>query len=164
MKYIVLVFALVLTQALFFGGIHVFGIATPMIHLYFVVQMQRNMPRWLSMVLSFVVGLLVDMFASTPGMAAASMTLIAFVQPFILNLYLHNADEIDFQPSLRTMGMEKYATYVTFLTVIYCTAFFTLEAFSFHHWRLWILCIIGSTLFTVIPVIIVSLLADRNLR
>lgn len=149
---------LVLVQALLLGDIHLLGVATPLLYVYFVVQTPRNTPRWLIMVSSFLVGFLVDVFASTLGMAAASMTLIAFVQPAILELYLHNADDKNFCPSVHTMGTEKYTAYVLFLTAIYCLSFFSLEAFSVRHWGLWFFSVLGSIFVTVFPIVILSLI------
>lgn len=148
---------LVLVQALLLGDIHLLGVATPLLYVYFVVQTPRNTPRWLIMVSSFLMGLIVDIFSSTLGMAAASMTLIAFIQPAILELYLHNADDKNFCPSVHTMGTEIYTAYVLFLTAIYCLAFFTLEAFSVKHWGLWFFSVLGSIFITVFPIVILSL-------
>jgi rod shape-determining protein MreD len=148
---------LVLIQALLLGNIHILGVASPLLYIYFVIQTPRNTPRWLTMVACFILGLFVDVFFSTPGMAAASMTLAGFVQPAILELYLHNADDKDFCPGIQSMGTEKFTAYVLFLTSIYTTAFFTLEAFSIQHWELWFFSIVGSTFVTVLSIVILSM-------
>jgi hypothetical protein len=90
-------------------------------------------------------------------MAAASMTLVGFAQPNVLELYLHNADDHNFCPGIHAMGTEKFTVYVLSLTVIYCMAFFTLEAFSMQHWGLWIFSIIGSTFITVFSIVVLSI-------
>ena len=161
-KICILGVVLVLVQALLLGDIHLLGVATPLLYVYFVVQTPRNTPRWLIMVSSFLVGLIVDIFSSTLGMAAASMTLLAFVQPAILELYLHNADDKNFSPSVHTMGTEKYTAYVLFLTAIYCLSFFTLEAFSVKHWGIWFFSVLGSIFITVFPVVILSLVFSNT--
>jgi rod shape-determining protein MreD len=148
---------LVFIQALLLGNIHILGVASPLLYIYFVVQTPRNTPRWLTMVSCFILGILIDIFFSTPGMAAASMTLVGFVQPSVLELYLHNADDKDFGPGISAMGTEKYTVYVLLLTVIYCVAFFTLEAFSILHWGLWFFSIIGSTFITVFSIVVLSM-------
>ena len=74
---------LVFIQVLLLGNIHILGVASPLLYIYFVVQTPRNTPRWLILVSCFIQGLLIDIFFSTPGMAAASMTLVGFVQPRI---------------------------------------------------------------------------------
>ena len=66
---------LCLTQVLVFNHIHLFSYATVLLYVYFVVMFPRNYPRWAILLWSFFLGLAVDMFSSTPGMAAASLTL-----------------------------------------------------------------------------------------
>lgn len=153
---------LVFIQVLLLGNIHILGVASPLLYIYFVVQTPRNTPRWLILVSCFIQGLLIDIFFSTPGMAAASMTLVGFVQPRILELYLHNADDKNYCPGIQTMGTERFAAYVLFLTVIYCMAFFTLEAFSIQHWGLWFFSIIGSTFVTVFSIVILSIVFNST--
>lgn len=161
-KISIMAVVLILIQALLLGGIHILGVASPLLYIYFVVQTPRSTPRWLIMVSSFLLGLIIDAFSSTPGMAAASLTLAAFVQPFILELYLHNADDKNFSPSVQTMGTEKYAAYVLFITIIYCIAFFTLEAFSIQHWGIWFFSILGSVIVTALPIVLFSLVFSSS--
>ena len=153
---------LVFIQVLLLGNIHILGVASPLLYIYFVVQTPRNTPRWLILVSCFIQGLLIDIFFSTPGMAAASMTLVGFVQPRILELYLHNADDKNYCPGIQTMGTERFTAYVLFLTVIYCMVFFTLEAFSIQHWGLWFFSIIGSTFVTVFSIVILSIVFNST--
>lgn len=74
----------VLAQAMVLGRIHLFGVATPLLYVYFVTQLPRNYPKWASLLWGFMMGLLVDIFSNTPGMASASLTLIAAIQPYYL--------------------------------------------------------------------------------
>jgi rod shape-determining protein MreD len=158
----IMAIVLVFIQVLLLGNIHILGVASPLLYIYFVVQTPRNTPRWLILVSCFIQGLLIDIFFSTPGMAAASMTLMGFVQPRILELYLHNADDKNYCPGIQTMGTERFTAYVLFLTVIYCMAFFTLEAFSIQHWGLWFFSIIGSTFVTVFSIVILSIVFNST--
>ena len=161
-KIAIIAVVLVLIQVMLLGNIHILGVASPLLYIYFVVQTPRSTPRWLIMVSCFILGLIIDIFFSTPGMAAASMTLVGFVQPAILELYLHNADDKNYCPGIHAMGTEKYTAYVLFLTVIYCAAFFTLEAFSIQHWGLWIFSIIGSTFVTVFSIVVLAMVFSTS--
>lgn len=66
---------LFLLQVLVFNHVHIFGYATPMPYIYFLLILPSDTPRWLYVLLGFVLGLLIDLFTNTPGMAAGSMTL-----------------------------------------------------------------------------------------
>jgi hypothetical protein len=46
-------------------------------------------------------GLGIDVFSNTPGLAAGSMTLVAAVQPYIMQLFIQRDDEDDVLPMHR---------------------------------------------------------------
>lgn len=152
MNHILLIIILMLLQALVFGRIHVMGAATPLVYLYFALQMPRNMPRGLSILMCFMLGMGVDIFCNTPGLAAASMTFTGFLQPYVLSLFLSREDEDDFRPSRSTMGFMRYFTYSTMLVLPYCIVFFSLDALSLSPWHEWAIGVAGSYILTMILV------------
>ncbi len=152
---LIIVFAL--AQGLVLGNIHLFNCATPLLYVYFALLFPRNYPRWASLVMCFCLGLAVDCFCNTPGLAAASLTLVGFVQPYVLELYLGREDEDDYVPSLSNMGWMKYSTYTLFLTLIFCLAFFSLEAFSFFNWIQWLSSVLGSYFLTIILILVLEM-------
>ena len=145
-----------LVQVLILNHIHLFNVATPLVYVYFVLLFPRNHQRWLSIILSFFLGLILDSFSNTPGETAFALTLTAFVQPYVLDLYLDRDDSNDFTPSMANMGFVKYATYVLLLTFVFCFTLFSLEAFSFFNWLQWLLCILGSWIVTCIIIIAID--------
>ncbi len=149
MQYILLIIVFSLVQALFLNHIHIFGVATPLLYAYLPLLFQRGYPRWAQLSLCFLMGLAMDMFTNTPGLAAASLTFVGFLQPTLLELYLRKEDDADFRPSVSSMGFGKYLSYASFLTLIFCFTFFSLEAFSFTHWLLWIESLAGSLVLTL---------------
>ena len=134
----------ILVQVLILNHIHLFNVATPLVYVYFILLFPRNQQRWVSILLAFFLGLILDSFSNTPGETAFSLTLTAFLQPYFLSLYLERDNSDNFTPSMAKMGFMKYATYVLLLTFIFCFTLFTLEAFSFFNWAQWLLCILGS--------------------
>ena len=63
---------LVLVQGLVFNHIHLFNCATPLLYIIMVLHFRRNHPKWAVLLWCFMMGLCVDVFANTPGVAAAS--------------------------------------------------------------------------------------------
>ena len=61
---------LVLAQALVLNHIHLFGYATPLLYVYFVVSFPRNYPKWGIFLWSFLLALNLDAFSNTPGVSA----------------------------------------------------------------------------------------------
>lgn len=152
---------LVLAQALVLNHIHLFGYATPLLYVYFVVSFPRNYPKWGILLWSFLLGLNVDAFSNTPGVAASAMTLIGLLQPYVLELFMQRDSEDDFQPSINSMGSGKYVYFTLLLTFIYCIVFFTVEMFTFFNWLQWILNILTSTLLSLLFIVVIDSLRKR---
>ena len=139
----------VLAQALVLGRIHLFHCATPLLYVYFVTMFPRNYPKWGVLTWGFMMGLLVDIVSNTPGVAAASLTLIAAIQPYFFSLYVSRDAAEQMEPSLINMGLTKYSYYIVILVLLYCLLFYTLEMFSFSNLVEWLKCVVGSTLVTL---------------
>lgn len=147
---------LCLAQALVFNRIHLFGCATPLIYIYMILKLSRNYPKWGALLWGFALGLTVDVMSNTPGMAAASLTLIGFLQPYFLELFLQRDAADNLSPSISTLGFGKFCFFAATLVFLYCTVFFTLEAFSFFDPIQWLLQIGGSTLITSVMVLTIE--------
>ena len=152
---------LVLAQALVLNHIHLFGYATPLLYVYFVISFSRNYPKWGILLWSFLLGLNVDAFSNTPGVAASAMTLIGLLQPYVQELFMQRDSEDDFQPSINSMGAGKYIYFTLLLTFIYCIVFFTVEMFTFFNWLQWILNILTSTLLSLLFIVVIDNLRKR---
>lgn len=139
---------LLLCQGLVLNHIHLFDCATPLLYVIMVLHFRRNQSRWSSLLWSFALGLSIDVFANTPGVAAASMTLLGLVQPYFFELFVPRDSADDLQPSIRAIGMTSYSWYAFIMVFLYSLVFFTLETFNFFNWVHWLLCIVGSTLIT----------------
>ena len=86
--------ALCVAQILILNHIHLFGVVIPLLYVYFVITFHRNTPKWAILLWSFALGLAIDVFSNTPGLAAGSLTLIAIIQPYLLELFVPR-DSID---------------------------------------------------------------------
>ena len=149
MKRVALFVAFVLVQAVVLGRIHLFNCATPLFYVYFITMFPRNYPKWGILLWGFLMGMLVDAFSNTPGLASASLTLIAAVQPYFFELFVPRDSAEDLKPSLATIGSVKYTYYIVALVLLYCLVFYSLEFFNFFNWLLWAMCVLGSTLITL---------------
>jgi rod shape-determining protein MreD len=150
LKRTVLLVVFVLAQALVLGRIHLFHYATPLLYVYFVTLFPRNYPKWGVLTWAFVMGLTVDMFFNTPGVAAASLTAVAAIQPYFYALFVPRDAAENLEPSLLNLGPTKYSYYIVTLVTVYCLLFFTLELFSFDNLFEWLMCVVGSTLITLL--------------
>lgn len=153
----VLLFAiLLLAQVLVLNHIHLFDCATPLLYVYVVLQFRRNYPRWGILLVSFLLGLVVNIFSNTPGVAAASMTFLGFLQPYVFAMFLNRDSDEDLQPSMKSLGFAKFFYYAAVLVVVYCAIFFTIETFSFFNGLLWLECVGGSAMLTILLILAIE--------
>lgn len=139
-----------LAQVLVFGRIHLFHYATPLFYVYFVAMFPRNHEKWAILVWSFVLGLCVDIFSNTPGLAAASLTVIAAIQPYYLELYVPRDSADNLEPSMKTLGPVKFAYYIVPIVLVYCLLFYSLEMLTFFNAFYWLMCVVGSAIITLL--------------
>ncbi len=124
---------LVTAQMVVFNYIHVMGYATPLPFVYLVMLFPLGTSRWSILLWGFVCGLLCDITSLTLGIGAASMTLVAFVQPVLLQLMVPKDAPEDLQPSFSSMGFWTYFNYAAILTLLFVLSYFALQSFSFNH-------------------------------
>jgi|SRR5574344_3094681 rod shape-determining protein MreD len=152
-KRVLLLLVFCLVQVLVLNRIHLLECATPLLYVYFVMGFPRNYPKWGVLLWSFVLGFILDTFSNTPGVSAASLTLIAAIQPYFFNLFIQQDAPDDMIPSVASIGWGKYSFYAFVLVLLYSLVFFTLETFSFFNWLQWIECVTGSALLTLILIL-----------
>jgi len=139
-----------LAQVIVLGRIHLFHYATPLFYVYFVAMFPRNYEKWAVLLWSFSLGLFIDIFSNTPGLAAASLTVIGAIQPYYLELYVPRDSADNLQPALKTLGPLKYTYYIVPLVLLYCVLFYSLEMLTFFNAFYWLMCVVGSTVITLL--------------
>ncbi len=163
-RHIALFCVLVLLQVLVLNHIHIAGVATPLLFVYFIEIFRRNYPRQGLICWGFALGLMVDTFQNTPGAAAASLTLLAFVQPELLDLFLTREQADDMSPSKANLGKLPFFYYTTLCTSLFCFLFFLLESFSFFNWLTWLERSVGSIALTEMLIMAVDTLRKKKER
>lgn len=156
LRRIILFIVLCLVQGLVLNHINLFGYATPLLYVYMALTFPRGYPRWAILLWCFFLGLSVDTFTNTPGVAAASMTLVGLLQPFVIELFMQRDSEENFKPTLMNLGYVSYIYYMLLLLSIYCIAYYSIEMFTFFNWLQWVECVVGSLLITSVLVFVIE--------
>ena len=99
---------LLLVQVIVFNHIHLFDVATPLLYVYLVLHFRRNHPRWATLLWCFLMGLLVDVFSNTSGVAAASMTFVGLLQPYLQEVFTPRDSADDLVASYRSLGVASF--------------------------------------------------------
>ena len=141
---------LALVQVLVLNYVWLFNVATPLLYVFFVITFPRNSAKGEVLVWCFMLGLVIDLFSNTPGLASGAMTLIGLLQPYLLELFVPRDSAENMEVSVATLGIAKFFTFSIILTLIYSLLFFALEAFNFFEWQMWLLRSICSTLLTMV--------------
>jgi len=147
---------LTLAQVLVLNHIHLFGLAIPLLYVYFPITFRRSTPKWALLLWNFALGLAVDVFSNTPGLAAGSLTLIGIIQPYLLELFVPRDSIEDLEVSVSTLGWGRFGLFSAILLILFCLVFFALEAFNFFDWILWLECAGSSALLTLVLVLAIE--------
>lgn len=151
-----------LAQVLVLNHIHLFGVATPLLYAYFVLMFRADYPRWGIIMWSFVLGVVLDMFSNTPGVAAASLTLLGVLQPYILSWFTPRGSAPDMLPSMNMLGATHFYYYAIVSVTLYCIVFFSLEMFNFFNWLYWLECVAGSIAVTSVLLLVIENVRSRR--
>ncbi|MBD5370314.1 MAG: rod shape-determining protein MreD [Bacteroides sp.] len=123
---------LILVQVLVFNHIMLFNLAVPFVFIYFILRLPIGMPANLVLSLSFLIGMLVDIFSDTPGVNALACTVLAAVKTPVFYAYVPRDDKTKrIVPAISTLGWQTYAKFLITMVAIFCLLCFIVEYFSF---------------------------------
>jgi rod shape-determining protein MreD len=151
---------LTLIQVFVLNNIQFLGFINPYIYLLFILLLPVRFPRWLSLVLAFVLGIIIDSFMNTPGVHTFSTVLIAFLRNPVIKLYIAIEEGANPEPSLLSFGVPAMVKYVITMVMIHHFSFFLLETFSFEHSGMMLLKILLNA--TVSILIILGILSFKR--
>ena len=118
-------------------------------YVLFILLLPFNTNKSLVLLISFIYGLLIDLFYDTQGMHASACVFMAFARGFVLKLLSprEGYDE-SHRPTLAYMGAAWYISYALLLIFAHHLVLFYTEAFSFHEFFRTLLRVMGSTVAT----------------
>lgn len=74
---------LIALQVLIFNNIKLFGYLNPFPYVLFIILYPVNSSKSLLLIMSFFMGIILDMFSDTGGIHAAACVILAFIRPSI---------------------------------------------------------------------------------
>ncbi len=152
-KQIVLFLLLVLFQVMVFSNINFLGYINPYIYIYFILFYPIRHSRLTFLLVSFLLGLTIDMFSDSGGIHAAASVTIAFTRPLALQYvfgFIFEHQTLNFK-KLEFLGKLRY---IALLTFIHHFILFFLESFQIST----ILMVLQKTVFSSIFTIILCLI------
>jgi len=144
---------LILVQVLALNNIQFLGYINPYIYILFIFTLPVRTPQWLTLLLSFLIGIIIDIFSNTMGMHAFASVLIGFLRPYVIKLFISIDEGNNPTPTFYTFGVGVYVKYVVVLVLIHHFTLFFIEAFSFQH----ILIVFSKAFFSSVVSILIIL-------
>lgn len=136
----------------------------PYIYYLFILWLPFATGRFVLMIAGFACGITLDYFTKTPGLHAAPCVLIAYVRPFLINILVpQQGAEMNYrEPSVKSLGLAPYMTYVLILTLLHHFFLFLLEALQFGGVVYFLGKTLASTVVSMLLVIVLELLFPRK--
>ncbi|MCB0457262.1 MAG: rod shape-determining protein MreD [Flavobacteriaceae bacterium] len=134
---------LVLLQVVLLDHINFLGYINPYLYIFFILVYPLTGNKGLLIIVSFFLGLSIDMFNNSGGIHAAASVFIAWIRPFILKYafgvgYEYNTIKIN------TASFSQQMIFILSMVFIHHLVLFSLEIFNTSE----ILFILKSTLFS----------------
>lgn len=141
---------LVLFQVLILNHIQLGGYLNPFLYVLFIIMLPFQTPDWLVLLLSFILGISIDMFSDTGGLHAAASVLLAFMrQPILKLISPRDGYDVVLQPTVQQFGFGWFFSYAGILVLVHHFFLFYLEAFHFSGFFSTFFRVILSSLFTL---------------
>jgi len=147
--------ALVLVQIIVLDNINFNGYVNPYLYVYFILLLPIEIPRWLLLIASFILGSVIDMFSHTPGMHASASVMMAFSRPFLIKSLSARGDyDAGTTPGIADLGFRWFFVYSLVLVLIHHLVLFYLEVFRFSNFFDTLLRAFYSVAFTIVLIIL----------
>jgi rod shape-determining protein MreD len=153
--------ALLLVQVMICNHINFLGFVNPYIYIIFIFLFPIRDNRLVLLLVSFLLGMLVDMFSDSGGVHTVAAVCLAYARPIILKtsfgmLYEHHS--IKFSDT----EIGSLITYITFGTLLHHLILFSLEIFNISSILLILKKTLFSSIFTIILSVLIIILFSRN--
>lgn len=140
------------------NNIQLGGYLNPYLYVLFILALPFNTPKWLLLILAFILGYGVDLFSSTMGMHTISLVFMAFLRPSVLKIIApRDGYDTNQTPGIQDFDFRWYLIYVSILTFAHHFVLFYIEVFRFSDFFFTFSKVIASSLFTILLLLISQL-------
>lgn len=152
-----------LLQVLFFRNVALFDTAFCFVYVGFLLLLPIEISLTTLLLLGFSMGLAVDIFYDTAGVHAATMVIIAFIRPSILQFLRPSGGyEAIEKPTLSKLGFNWFIIYAGIILLLHHSILFLIQGSNFSLWFSNIFVILASTILSLFVLVIGQFLFYRN--
>lgn len=160
-KEIALFVVMFLLQVLLLNRIALFGIAGPILYIYFVIKLPIGRNLFYVIISSFLLGLLIDVFLNTPGVNATATTIVATFRSVILNLFYSKVDFEEHRPGIHNFT-SAFIKYTVTIVLLHQIILFFIESLTLFNINLTLIKIGASSLLTLIIIFAIDAVSIRK--
>jgi rod shape-determining protein MreD len=154
--------SLVLVQVLVLNQVQFSGFVNPYIYILFIILLPLSTPRYLVLILSFLIGLIIDIFSNSLGVHAGASVFVAYLRPLIIRLISNREEDRNDYPGLFQNGFTWFLSYVSIMVFLHHMVLFHLEVFSFANYVSTIYRVFLSTIFSIFIIVLSQFLVFRD--
>ncbi|WP_338356994.1 rod shape-determining protein MreD [Yeosuana marina] len=154
---------LVLVQVLVLNHINFMGYINPYIYILFILLYPAKNNRMSFILLSFLLGLTIDLFLDSGGIHAAACVTIAYLRPMVLKFTFGTVYEYQ-TIKFDTVDFASKLLYITILTFIHHFILFSLEIFNISKIILLLQKTLFSSIFTIILSVLVTIIFSKKTK
>ena len=165
-KYVLQFIVLILLQVLVVDQISL-GYASqfiiPSVYFLFVLMLPLTISNGALMFLAFSIGMMVDVFKSTPGMHASAMVVLGYSRPYLLKL-IEPREGFDIlkSPSIYSMRKNIYLVFVSLAAIMFHLWYFTVEVMRFSDFHVILVKTLFSSIISVLLIILTQYLTVKR--
>src|SRR5689334_15101131 len=127
-RFVLITFA----QVMLLNNIHLHGAFNPYLYPLFILLLPLETPAWLTLIIGFFSGWVIDIYSHTGGMHASASVLTGFLRIYMVNLLKPlGGYQPEDEPTISSMGFTWFITYASIIVVVHHVYLFIIESFSF---------------------------------
>ncbi len=161
-KYGIMFISLVLIQVLILNQVQFSGFVNPYIYILFILLLPLSTPRYLLLILAFLIGLTIDVFCNSLGIHAAASVFIAYLRPLVIRFISNREEDRNDYPGLLQNKFSWFLSYVSILVFLHHLVLFNLEVFSFSNFGNTFYRVILSSVFSIFVIVLSQFLVFRD--
>lgn len=123
---------LILLQVLLLNRITVFGVAIPLLYIYFLIKLPLNRNQHYVIIAGFLLGFIIDIFLNTPGINATATCIVAAFRKNLLNIFYSKEEFQEQVPGLYT-GASKFINFTIVTVFLHQTLLFFIDSFTLFN-------------------------------
>jgi hypothetical protein len=155
--------SLVLVQVLIFNQVQFSGFFNPYVYLLFIILLPLSTPRYLVLILAFLLGLVIDIFSNSLGVHSAATVFAAYARPVVIRVISNREDDKNDYPGLHQNKLIWFVNYVLIMVLLHHSVLFYLEVYTFANFFITLYRVVLSSLFSIIIIVLSQFLVFKDL-